>query len=100
MRRKNQLYECEIKSKALSDEGKGSFVCYFSGGNKKTILMNIKKLYPQYTQKEDKPIVNITPMKMKEYNQRVETNIIEHRRRIVQGTTTRLAEAENEVMGN
>jgi len=90
MRRKDQMYECEIKSKALSDEGKGSLVTYFRGGNKKTIISNIKVLYPQYTKKEDNPIVNITPITYKEYEKRLNGDIINHRARLVRTSTTRL----------
>lgn len=100
MRRKNQLYEVEIKSKAISDEGMGSLVTYYQGGNKKTILMNIKKEYPQYTKREDKPVVNITPITYRQYEERKKSNLILHKRKLVQGHTTRLMEAANETLGN
>lgn len=76
MRIKNQLYEVEIKSLALIREGKKSFITYFRGGNKKTIVKNVQKLYPQFTNPDDKPTVFITPLKEGEYEERVDRNFI------------------------
>jgi hypothetical protein len=70
MRKKDQMYEVEIKSEALLREGKKSLITYFQGGNKKTIVMNCQKLYPQYTKGEDKPSVFITPIAFREYQER------------------------------
>lgn len=70
MRKKHQLYEVELKSKAILKEGKKSLITYFSGGNKKTIASNVRKLYPQYTKKEDKAEVLITPISDEEYEAR------------------------------
>lgn len=82
MRRKNQLYEVEIKSKALLDEGKKGFICYFKGGNKKTIIMNVQKLYPQYTKPEDSPVVNITPIRYNIYEARKNGGQIKQKQQI------------------
>lgn len=84
MRRKDQLYEVEIKSQALLNEGKQGFICYFKGGNKKTIVMNVQKLYPQYTNPDDKPVVNITPIKYKEYEKRLNGETIQQKQQIIE----------------
>jgi hypothetical protein len=84
MRRKDQLYEVEIKSQALLREGKNGFVCYFRGGNRKTIVMNVQKLYPQYTHPDDKPVVNITAIKYREYEKRIDQDYIEQKQVLFQ----------------
>lgn len=84
MRKKNQLYEVEIKSQALLRENKRGFITYFKGGNKKTIVMNVQKLYPQYTDPKDEPVVNIRPIKYREYQERLKTGIIEQKQKLVQ----------------
>lgn len=84
MRRKNQLYEVEIKSQALLNEGKRGFICYFQGGNRKTIVMNVQKLYPQYTKPEDNPVVNITPIKYKIYEARKNGEQIEQKQQVIE----------------
>ena len=76
MRKKNQMYEVELKSKALLKEGKRGLITYFSGGNKKTIAMNVRSLYPQYCKPEDKPTVLITPITYREYQSRVNGGIV------------------------
>ena len=65
-----RLYEVEIKSKALLREGKNGLITYFEGGRKKTIVRNVQRLYPQYTDPADSPIVNITPITREEYERR------------------------------
>jgi len=70
MRKQNQLYEVEVKSMALLREGKKGFITYFRGGNKKTIVSNLMKLYPQYTNPADKPNVEIRPISFREYEMR------------------------------
>jgi hypothetical protein len=67
---KGQLYEVEIKSKALLREGKNGLITYFRGGQKKTIASNVRKIYPQYTDPVDAPVVNITPISFRDYEQR------------------------------
>jgi len=84
MRQKNQLYEVEIKSEALLREDKKGFICYFQGGNRKTIIMNVQKLYPQFTQLEDKPVVNIRPIKYREYEARLNGEPIEQKQKLIQ----------------
>lgn len=84
MRKKNQMYEVEIKSEALLREGKKGFICYFKGGNKKTIVMNVQKLYPQFTQPEDKPVVNIRPIKYREYEARLNGEPITQKQKLLQ----------------
>ncbi len=79
MRKQEQLYEVELKSKSLLREGKKGFITYFKGGNKKTIASNVRKLYPQWTKEEDKPIVNITPISYREYQSRLDSDIIKHK---------------------
>lgn len=66
-----QLYEVEIKSKALLRENQRGFITYFRGGNPETIVSNCKILYPQFTQPEDQPTVNITPISETEYTERL-----------------------------
>jgi hypothetical protein len=68
--RKKKLYEVEIKSMALINEGKKSLITYFQGGTKKRIVSNVQKIFPQYTKMEDKPVVNITAITYKEYEER------------------------------
>jgi hypothetical protein len=84
MRKKEQLYEVEIKSQALLREGKNGFICYFKGGNKKTIVMNAQVMYPQYTAFEDKPVINVTPIKFSEYQNRLNSNVVEQKQKLLQ----------------
>jgi hypothetical protein len=84
MRRKDQLYEVEIKSQALLNEGKKGFICYFKGGNRNTIVMNVQKLYPQFTKPEDNPVINITPIKYKEYERRKNGGDIEQKQKLLE----------------
>ena len=71
MKSKNKkLFEVEIKSMALINEGKKSLITYFQGGTKKRIVSNVQKIFPQYTKVEDKPVVNITRITMEEYEER------------------------------
>ena len=79
MRKQEQLYEVELKSKALLKEGKKGFITYFKGGNKKTIASNVRVLYPQWTKAEDKPMVNITPISYREYQERTKTGDIKQK---------------------
>lgn len=76
---KNKLYEIEIKSLALLREGKKSFITYFKGGPAKLIISNLRKLYPQYMNPDDKPMVNVTPITLKEYEARKQGKQIEHK---------------------
>jgi energy-converting hydrogenase Eha subunit F len=66
-----QLYEVEIKSKALLRENQKGFITYFRGGKPETIVSNCKILYPQFTKPEDSPTVNITPITEEEYSKRL-----------------------------
>lgn len=77
-----QLYEVEIKSKALLREGQRGLITYFRGGRKKTIVKNVQKLYPQYTDPKDQPIVNITPISEKKYKERSK-GILKQKQRLV-----------------
>lgn len=85
MSKKNQLYEVEIKSQALLREGKKSFVTYFKGGDYETIVSNCRILYPQYTNPEDKPNVDITPISLGEYRTRAKTNLIKKKGLMLEG---------------
>jgi hypothetical protein len=84
VRKKNQLYEVEIKSQSILREGKKGLIVYFQGGSHKTIGMNIQKLYPQYTKPEDKPMFTIRPMTKREYNERVESGKIQQKAHLVE----------------
>lgn len=84
MRKRDQIYEVEIKSQSLLNEGKNGFICYFRGGNRKTIVMNVQKLYPQYTHPDDKPVVNITPIQFREYQARLNGKAIEQKQKLLQ----------------
>ena len=83
-RKKNQMYEVEIKSKAILKEGKKSLVTYFQGGNKKTIASNVRLLYPQYTREEDKATVFITPISYKDYLERVDGEAIKQKGHLIE----------------
>lgn len=85
MRKQDQLYEVELKSMALIREGKKGFITYFKGGNKKTVASNMRKLYPQWTKPEDKPVVNITPISYREYEERTKTNTIQQKGHLLKG---------------
>ena len=75
----HRLYEVEIKSMSLLREGKKSFITYFKGGPAKRIISNLRKLYPQYLNVDDKPMVNITPISYEEYEQRKGGKQIQHK---------------------
>jgi hypothetical protein len=70
--KQKKLYEVEIKSQAILQEGKKSFITYFQGGRAKRIISNLRILYPQYMNPEDKPLVNITEISQQEYLERKE----------------------------
>lgn len=78
-KKENKLYEVEIKSMSILRDGKKSFITYFQGGPAKRIISNLKILYPQYMNTDDKPMVNITPISMKEYLARKNGQQIEHK---------------------
>lgn len=79
-----QLYEVEIKSKSLLRENQRGFITYFRGGKPETIVSNCKILYPQFTQPEDDPIVNITPITELEYTERLLGKKIVQKQEVVQ----------------
>jgi energy-converting hydrogenase Eha subunit F len=78
------LYEVEIKSKALLRENQRGFITYFRGGEPSTIVSNVKILYPQFTNPEDDPVVNITPITEMEYTKRLFGSVIEQKQEMVQ----------------
>jgi len=84
MKKTKTLYEVEIKSRALIREGKKSFITYFQGGRAKRIISNLKILYPQYMNVDDKPFVNITIISQEEYEQRKNGKQIEQKAQLVQ----------------
>jgi len=85
MKSKNKkLFEVEIKSMALINEGKKSLITYFQGGTKKRIVSNVQKIFPQYTKIEDKPVVNITRITMEEYEQRKNGGAIKQNLEMIQ----------------
>lgn len=84
MKKTKTLYEVEIKSMALIREGKKSFITYFQGGRAKRIISNLKILYPQYMNVDDKPFVNITIISQEEYEQRKGGKQIEQKAQLVQ----------------
>lgn len=95
MEKEKQLYEVEIKSQALLRENKKGLVTYFRGGKKKTIVMNVQKLYPQYTNPDDAPVVNITPICEEEYNKRVGVDFIRQKQHLM-----KVHGDLSEIMGN
>ena len=86
MKKKN-LYEVEIKSMAIIREGQKSLITYFQGGPIKRIISNVQKLYPQYTQAEDKPNVSVTKITYREFEQRLSGKLIEQKAHLIQGET-------------
>jgi hypothetical protein len=82
-RKKQQLFEVEIKSKALLTEGKKGLITYFQGGQKRHIVKNVMALYPQYTKPEDSPVVNITPISNDEYQKRLAGKDIQQNQQLV-----------------
>jgi hypothetical protein len=80
-----RLYEVEVKSQSILREGKKSFITYFQGGPGKRIISNLKILYPQYMNPEDKPLVNITPITLKEYQERQGGRQIEQKAQMFEG---------------
>lgn len=95
-----RLYEVEIKSEAILAEGKKSFITYFRGGQKKTIVSNVRKLYPTYTDPKDKPVIEITPISEIEYQARVNGARIEQKRHLVKTSEYFFKGEDYEVMGN
>lgn len=95
MAKKEQIYEVEIKSQALLREGKKSFITYFKGGRHKTIVMNVQKLYPQYTNPIDKPNIGITKISMEEYQNRAVTGVIKQKAHLM-----KVRGDFSEIMGN
>lgn len=83
MRKRDQIYEVEIKSQSLLREGKRGLITYFQGGTHEQIAANIRQLYPQYTQKEDLPMFNIRPISFKEYTERVTTGKISQKAQLL-----------------
>jgi hypothetical protein len=83
-RKKNKMYEVELKSKALLREGKKSLITYFQGGPKKLIVSNLKYLYPQYTNPEDKPQVDITPITYTQFEERKNGIQVSQKRHLVE----------------
>lgn len=78
------LYEVELKSKAFLGKKETGLITYFEyPAKKKTIASNMKKLYPQYTKKEDEPVVNIRRITKSEYEERVNGKKIELHRKVV-----------------
>lgn len=80
-----QLYEVEIKSKALLRQKQRGLITYFRGGPTEAIAKNVRAMYPQYMKEEDDPVVNITPISDKEYNERKKTNVIKQKQQLVSG---------------
>lgn len=78
------MYEVEIRSQAILKEGKKSLITYFQGGNKKTIASNVRVIYPQFTKPEDKPIVSITPITFREYEERKNGGMIKQKGHMVE----------------
>jgi hypothetical protein len=83
MKNKNKIYEVEIKSQSLLREGKKGFITYFQGGPKKKIVSNVQKMFPQFTNPKDKPMVNITPISFKEYQLRVDGEPIKQKGHLI-----------------
>lgn len=81
--RRNQLLRVEIKSEAIFKEGKKGFVTYFRGGTDEMIIHDLKQLYPQFMNPDDHPVVNITPIKKKEYNFDRNTKRINEKQQLV-----------------
>jgi len=100
MANSERIYEVEIKSQALLREGMKSFITYFMGGRKKTIVSNVQKLYPQFTAAEDKPIVLITPISKKEYEFRKGGGQIQHKRHLIKKDANITQEEDYETVGN
>lgn len=100
MAKNEQIYEVEIKSQALLREGKKSFVTYFIGGRKKTIVSNVQILYPQFTKKEDSPLVLITPISKAEYERRKNGGQIRHKRHLMRKVANITKEEDYETVGN
>lgn len=84
---KNNLYEVEIKSMAIIREGQKSLITYFKGGPVKRIISNIQKLYPQYTNPDDKPHVSVTKITYREFEERLNGNVIRQKAHLIQGET-------------
>jgi hypothetical protein len=78
-----QLYEVEIKSKALLRENKNGMITYFLGGRKKSIVKNVQALYPQFCDPSDDPIVNIRPITKKEYDERNNGGLIRQKQHLI-----------------
>lgn len=95
-----QLYEVEIKSKALLRDGKRGFVTYFRGGPKAAIAKNVRKMYPNFMKEEDDPVVNITPIVDEEYDKRKGKDYIEQNQEMISGKAHIMKPEDYENMGN
>jgi hypothetical protein len=91
---RNQLLRVEIKSEAIFKEGKKGFVTYFRGGTDEMIIHDLKQLYPQFMNPDDHPVVNITPIKKKEYNFDRNTKRINEKQQLV-NTRANVMKAED-----
>lgn len=94
------LYEVEIKSLQLLREGKRGFITYFKGGKHKTIISNLRKLYPQFMNPDDKPVVNITKITEEEYNRRLGGEQIVQKQHSITGKGDFLKLEDYETLGN
>ena len=95
-----QLYEVEIKSKSLLKEGKKGLITYFRGGTPEMIASNVRFLYPQYTKKEDEAVVNITPISVQEYMNRLVGGVVRQRQQLVTEKAHILELSDYETLGN
>jgi hypothetical protein len=100
MKREKPMYEVEIKSQALLKDGKKSLITYFKGGPKKAIVKNVQMLYPQYTNPVDQPIVNISPISINEYHERLGGKQIVHKQHLVNTEGNILKVEDYETVGN
>lgn len=98
--RKKKLYEVEIKSEAILREGKKSFITYFEGGQKRTIVKNVMALYPQFTDPKDNPVVDITPITRTEYKKRLGGEQIHQKRHLIKGEGHVMQVEDYETLGN
>lgn len=84
--KKEQIYEVEIRSRAILKEGMRSLITYFKAepNNEELIAKNVGWKYPQYTRKQDKAEVDITPISQETYNKRLNGGVIKQKRQLVQ----------------
>lgn len=95
-----RLYEVEIKSAALLREGQRGFITYFEGGQKKTIVKNVMALYPQFTNPEDNPVIEITPITRTDYKKRLVGQQIQQKRHLIKGEGHIMQVEDYETLGN